>query len=189
MSRGLTAAGALAIVALGALAVTRVVDHRRTIGEIRDLRDQVYQARLAADSCRFSLSVEEGRFHRFDRRLDTLRAEVRGLEALDPRGVPEARYDEYMERFEAYNDSVASWQEMAGSLRASESACRSIVEAHNALSDSLRRRVEEELREGEKETQRSISASSPSSSARGEGGQPGMWRCTGSTEETPPATA
>jgi hypothetical protein len=74
--------------------------------------------------------------------IDSLRDEVRDFEALDERGVPEERYDEYLERFEAYNDSVISWEARAETLRANEAACRELVEAHNALSDSLRRRME-----------------------------------------------
>ena len=54
-----------------------------------------------------------------------------------------------MERFQAYNDSVAEWETRAERLRTHESECRAIIEGHNALSDSLRRRVAEEMPERE----------------------------------------
>jgi len=68
---------ALGVLALGAFAVSRVVERRTTIREIRALRDGVYEARVAADSCRFSLALEEGRLQRFSQLVDTLHNEVR----------------------------------------------------------------------------------------------------------------
>jgi len=147
VTRRIQVVAAFGVLVLGAFAVSRLLERRTTIREIRALRDGVYEARIAADSCRFSLAVEEGRLQRFSQLVDTLHTEVRDFEALDPRGVPEERYDAYLERFHAYNDAVAEWEARAERLRAHESECRSIIEAHNALSDSLRRRLVEELPE------------------------------------------
>lgn len=147
MTRRIRVGAAIGVLALGGFGVSRLVERRATIREIRALRDGVYEARIAADSCRFSLAVEEGRLQRFSQLVDTLHTEVRDFEALDPRGVPEERYDAYLERFHAYNDSVAEWEARAARLRRHESECRAIIEDHNALSDSLRRRVVDQLPE------------------------------------------
>jgi DNA mismatch repair ATPase MutS len=147
VTRPFQVVAALGVLGLGAFGISRLVERRATVREIRALRDGIYESRIAADSCRFSLAVEEGRLQRFSDLVDTLHAEVRDFEALDPRGVPEERYDAYLERFHAYNDSVAEWEARAERLRAHESECHAIIEVHNALSDSLRRRVAEELPE------------------------------------------
>jgi hypothetical protein len=144
MRRALWVLVVLALAAVTAAGAWNLIERRRTVREIRSLRDSLYAARLAADSCRWSLATQERRFRRFDATIDSLREEVRDFEALDERGVPEERYDEYLERFEAYNDSVIAWDARAETLQANEAACREIVEAHNALTDSVRRRVEAE---------------------------------------------
>jgi len=119
--------------------------HRhRTMQELEALRDQVYHARVDADACRNELAYTQRIFERFDTVVDSLHLEVGKLEALDPRGVPQARYDEYLKAFHAYNDSVASWHLKADSLKAREATCRRLAEAHNALADSLKRRLRQE---------------------------------------------
>jgi hypothetical protein len=129
---------ALAVVASLAGSIWTLVDRNRTRQEIVDLRDRVARARISADSCTNTLAYDQMLFQRFDHVVDSLRGEVRALEELDPRGVPEERYDEYMERFQGYNDSVAAWERRADGLRASDAACRALIERHNGLSDSVR---------------------------------------------------
>lgn len=136
----LSLAGA-GVVAAGML---NIVDNQRTRREIESLRRDIYIARLAADSCRGSLMIQESRFRDFGNTVDSLRTEVRDFEAMDPRGVPEEQYGEYMEHFNAYNDSVTAWSTRADRLRTDQEACRLLVEGHNSLSDSLRRRLVEE---------------------------------------------
>lgn len=131
----------LAVVVAGVL---NILDNQRTHREIEGLRRGIAMARAAADSCAGSLDYQEERFRAFGAHVDSLRAEVRDFEALDPRGVPEARYEEYMARFRAYNDSVAAWDARAEGLRRAQASCRALVERHNALSDSLRTRLLEE---------------------------------------------
>ena len=63
---------------------------------------------------------------------------------LDRRGVEEARYPEYLGTVETYNLSVREWEEAADSLQAVDARCRPMVEAHNALVDSLTRILEAE---------------------------------------------
>ena len=139
---------ALAVVASLAGSIWTLVGRNRTRQEIMDLRERVARARISADSCTNVLAYDQMLFQQFDRVVDSLRAEVRVLEELDPRGVPEARYDEYMERFRGYNDSVAAWERRAEGLRTSDVACRALIEEHNALSDSVRGVLEDMAEKG-----------------------------------------
>jgi uncharacterized protein YdcH (DUF465 family) len=119
--------------------------HRhRTLQALEALRDQVYDARVAADACRNELAYTQRLFERFDTLVDSLHQEVRKLEALDSRGVPQPRYGEYLKDLHAYNDSVASWHLKADSLKAREATCRRLAETHNTLADSLKRRLKRE---------------------------------------------
>ncbi len=144
MKRSLSALAVVAVLILAVLAGRDILDRRRTVREIRDLRDRVYRARVSADSCRNELAYEERLFRRFDTVVDSLRRQVRDYERLDERGVPEAEYEEYLRHFEGYNDSVAVWHDRATALRESEAACRAFIEGHNALADTLRRRLRSE---------------------------------------------
>lgn len=121
--------------------VLNIRENQRTSREFEALRRDIAMARMAADSCRGSLLLQEADFQDFGEAVDSLRGVVHDFEAMDPRGVPEARYEEYVARFNAYNDSVSAWDTWVDSLRATEAACRVLVERHNLLSDSLRRRL------------------------------------------------
>lgn len=138
MNRPLFLVSALALVVLAALATGPVLERNRRAGEIRVLRIALDQARMSADSCKLTLGWEQEEFLRFDRTVDSLRREVAGLEDPDRGGVPEDVYGEYLEIFDHYNDSVEIWQSRADSLQASDARCRTLVEAHNALRDSIR---------------------------------------------------
>jgi hypothetical protein len=133
--------GVLVMLGTAILAGTSIADRRRALREIDDLRGRIYSARVAADSCQNSVAYEEMSFRRYNTVVDSLRREVRSFEAMDDRGVPEEAYDQYLELFEGYNDSVGSWEERAERLRVDEAACRAIIDGHNALTDSLRRRL------------------------------------------------
>lgn len=133
-------AGAIIVVA----GMINIADNLRTRREIEGLRGEIFQSRLAADSCSGSLMLQESRFRDFGAHVDSLREDVRDFEALDPRGVPEEQYEAYLERFNAYNDSVQAWDARVEVLRENEMACRALVERHNQLTDSLRRRLVEE---------------------------------------------
>jgi len=140
--RPLALIGALVLATASVLGVRELLDRRHAVNEIRGLRDQVYRARVSADSCRNELAYQERLFRRFDTVVDSLRGEVRAFERLDARGVPEEHYETYLEHFEGYNDSVAVWRSRAAELRRSEAACRTLIEAHNVLADSLRMRLD-----------------------------------------------
>ncbi len=144
LARVLAVVGVLAVLAVTVMGGRTLIERRRTVDEIRTLRDQVYRARVSADSCSNELAYQERLFRRFDTVVDSLRGTVRDFESMDERGVPEDHYDEYLEHFEGYNDSVTVWRARATGLRATEAACRTFIEGHNVLADSLRGRLEAE---------------------------------------------
>lgn len=120
-----------------------VLERNRWAGEMRQLRLQLNEARWAADSCKAALAREEEGFRAYDRVVDSLRNVVEGFEDPQQGGVPQADYDTYMEQFELYNRSVEEWRTRADRLQENEARCRALIEAHNALGDSIRRRQEE----------------------------------------------
>lgn len=136
-------AAVLAVVAIVALGGA-YSERKQEIREIRDLGDQLREARIVADSCRRALVQEEDDFRRFDARVDSLRGVVSDFEALDERGVPQEEYEEYLTIFDGYNESVDGWQALADTLRRHETECRTLVETHNLMSDSLQTRLGEE---------------------------------------------
>jgi len=133
----------LALVILAGLAGSPILERNRRRAEIRTLRATLDEARSSADSCKTVLALDQEDFLRFDEAVDSLRTEVADYEDPDQGGVPQAAYQEYLRTFERYNGSVDTWQQRADSLQASEARCRTLVEAHNHLGDSIRR-----LREG-----------------------------------------
>ena len=147
MKRILMVIGALGVVILAGLAGGSILERSRKVAEMQALRAALDQARFSADSCKVALSWEEEGFRAFDRRVDSLRAEMEGYEDPARGGVPQDDYAAYLESFDLYNDSVGAWQARADSLRAKEAACRALVESHNYLGDSIRRR-QEEMRTG-----------------------------------------
>lgn len=122
------------------LAWASFITQRRAVQEIETLRTDLFAARASADSCRAALAREQEAFLVFDSEVDSLKSEVRAYEDPEAGGVPQEDYAEYMERFEGYNDSVEIWEGRAAALKANEAACMALVERHNELSDSLRRR-------------------------------------------------
>jgi hypothetical protein len=142
MNRLLMGIAALSVIITAGLAGGSILERNRFIHEIELLRADLYQTRFSVDSCKMALVYHEQSFFLFDGLVDSLRAEVRAFEDPSQGGVPEARYPEYLEVFDLYNDSVAVWQGRADSLHTSEATCRLLVERHNLLSDSLRGRLQ-----------------------------------------------
>ena len=142
MKRVAVVLGALALVILAGLAGGNVLERNREIAEMRALRGALDESRFAADSCKMALTWEQERFLSFDQRVDSLRTRMESYQDPDQGGVPQEEYQEYLESFEVYNDSVDVWQSRADRLREQESACRALVEAHNFLGDSIRHRQE-----------------------------------------------
>lgn len=135
--RVLIGVGVLAGAALAVTGAMRLVERQRTADEINGLREELYRARAAADRCRNALANSESSIRALSVQIDSLRSRVDSFEALDARGVPAEHYDEYLEVFESYNDSVGVWEGRERRLRAAEESCRVTIEEHNVLSDSL----------------------------------------------------
>ena len=114
----------------------RILEQQRTTREVTRLRDELYRARVTAERCQQSNAASEGALQAFDARLDSMRTAVEGYEQSEGR-VAASRYDEYIERFERYNDSVEVWEAQERALRAADQACREVILEHNELSDSL----------------------------------------------------
>ena len=140
--RALLLVGVVVLLGGVGLLVSTALEERRQVSELVSLRDSLAGLRAAADSCASELARAESAFRRFDAEVDSLRRSVEEYEGLDPQGVPQERYREYMQAFDRYNASVGDWEGRADSLRAREAACRALVERHNTLADTLRARAE-----------------------------------------------
>lgn len=127
----------VAVALLMVFGVTRIFERQQTAEEINGLRDELYRARVSADRCRGSLQTSEAALRSLTITIDSLKTLVDDYEALDRRGVPAAQYDEYLGVFDQYNDSVSVWEGRERRLRTAEASCRSTIQGHNALSDSL----------------------------------------------------
>lgn len=132
----LTGVGVVVVGVLVVLGVQRIVERQQTVSEINRLRDDLYRSRLAADRCRSSLQTSEAALRSLRSTIDSLRVEVGDYEIASGQ-VPEPLYDEYMGVFEQYNDSVEVYEGRERRLRSAETSCRSTIEEHNALSDTL----------------------------------------------------
>ena len=129
--------GGLVLAGLVVTAADRVMERQQTVEEINRLRDELHRARVSSDRCRGSLVTSEASLRDLGITIDSLRSLVDSFEALDQRGVPADQYPEYLEIFESYNDSVSSWEGRERRLRSAETACRSTIEEHTAITDSL----------------------------------------------------
>jgi hypothetical protein len=138
---------AAALVVIAAVAGGPILERNRRAGEMQELRSALDQSRMSADSCKLALAMEQEDFLQFDRTVDSLRTEMESYEDPEQGGVPQETYTEYLRSFEDYNESVEDWQALADTLQARDARCREIVEAHNALGDSIRR-IQEAWREG-----------------------------------------
>lgn len=115
----------------------RMIESQRLTARIERMREDLYRARVASDRCRSSLMTSESSLLTLTATIDSLRARVDSFEALGNGQVPAQRYDEYLTIFDSYNDSVAAWETRSERLRTVEASCRTVIESHNALSDSI----------------------------------------------------
>ena len=115
----------------------KTFENQRITTEINRLREELYRARATSDRCRRTLVTSESSLLTLTATIDSLRDRVDSFEALGDGQVPSNRYDEYLTIFDSYNDSVSSWETRSERLRTSEASCRSVIERHNALSDSI----------------------------------------------------
>jgi hypothetical protein len=133
----LTLAGAGVLGVMIVLGSVRLVERQQTSEEINRLREELYQARITSDRCRGTLLTSESSLLVLGMAIDSMKSRVDSFEALDRRGVPTGRYEEYLQLFDAYNDSVEVWDVRKRRLRTSETSCRETITEHNTLSDSL----------------------------------------------------
>lgn len=137
---------AVVLVTVGALAfwgLLRRFEAQRTAAAIEGLREDVGRARAESELCRSAIDDSESSLRTLSMELDSLRAQVSGFEAMDPRGVPEERYEAYLSIVRIYNAGAQEWDALEGELRRAELECRATIEGHNTLVDSLRHLVEE----------------------------------------------
>jgi hypothetical protein len=97
----------------------------------------VEELRAAVDQCTEALQVAQARFQAHERAVDSLRAVALAYES-DERTVPVGEFDEYLEAFTAYNESVRTWHDHAAALQAHWGQCHELAERHNVLVDSLK---------------------------------------------------
>ncbi len=138
----LTFVGAVVVGLLILLGAQRIMERQQTVAEIERLREDLYRSRLASDRCLGSLQTSETALRSLRTTIDSLRLEVGTYETAAGQ-VPQSRYDEYMGVFEEYNDSVSVWEGRERRLRSAEAQCRTTIERHNALGDSLRAALDE----------------------------------------------
>lgn len=112
-------------------------ERQRITNEVNGLRDQLYRARVTSDRCRSSLNTSESSLQTLRITIDSLRSRVDSFEALGNGQVPAAKYDEYLEIFDSYNDSVSAWGTRSERLLTAEASCRNSIEEHNTLTDSI----------------------------------------------------
>ncbi len=112
-------------------------ERQRITNQVSSLRDQLYRARVTSDRCRSSLNTSESSLQTLSVTIDSLRTRVDSFEALGNGQVPSAKYDEYLEIFDRYNDSVSVWGRRSERLLTAEASCRNSIEEHNTLSDSI----------------------------------------------------
>jgi len=136
--RVLIGVGLLVLVA-GASAISRVTQASSNVAIAEELRGELREIRGQLELCRATQDRVELRFQTLTQDTERLREELDILEALDPRGVPAARYPEYMQRVEAFNEAVPEWERQAEELQAQSARCRQLAEFHNERADSLQR--------------------------------------------------
>jgi hypothetical protein len=100
--------------------------------EITQLADSVRALRAASDECSVDLRFDEVELSRFRERLDSMHGHVRAFET-EPRGVPAARYDEYLAALATYQDSTAAWDGRVEALQQRLARCRQLAESHNEV--------------------------------------------------------
>lgn len=133
----------LSLAALGVMIIVDLLVPPSPEDQLRALRSQLAQLRLASDSCRSALEREEKRLRAADARLDSLRGRIDHYEGLDSRGVPADSYEIYLEAFDTYNAGIPARKVAAETLVAHWRECRALAETHNRTADSAREIAEE----------------------------------------------
>lgn len=129
---------ALSAVALLAIILSDFLVQPDPEEQLRILRHEMNDLRVAADSCREAVEREEAELRATDARFDSLRARIDYFERLDPRGVPADSYEAYLDVFNAFNAGIPERAAAGDTLEAHYQACRELVSRHNQIADSAR---------------------------------------------------
>jgi len=143
LPKGVVVMLAVSAVALVAIIVSDFLVPPTPEDQLRILRHEMNELRLAADSCREAVEREEAELRAIDARFDSLRARIDYFERLDPRGVPADSYEAYLDVFNAYNAGIPERTAAGDTLEAHYQACRQLVWRHNQIADSARALAEE----------------------------------------------
>lgn len=119
------------------------LENRAEVQAIERLRTHLAELRSGVGACRAALEREHSAFERYRASVESLLEAVREYETLDERGVPADRYEDYIDTFDRYNESLAGWQARADSLAVHDDACRGLTVRHNETADSLRQHLED----------------------------------------------
>ncbi len=131
------------LLAAGAAALQEVRYQSTPRAHAEAYHAEVRESRAEVETCLDELERNEDVFRAQERLTQELRAQIDAFEAMDPRGVPQAVYEDYLEIFERYNASLPAWELRGESLRRVSERCRALTEAHNVRADSLRGLMEE----------------------------------------------
>lgn len=123
---------------LGASWVESYRDARSAVAAAEAMQGSLEQLRDEVSACLDIREQAELRFQDLDRDTRVLRAQVDSFEALDPRGVPAAEYEDYLDRVEDFNASTEAWERESENLQRFASECDSLVTAHNEGVTELR---------------------------------------------------
>ena len=102
------------------------------------MRQRLREQRFAFNSCVSAMAQDELAVQTRLADTDSLRARITTLESLHPRGVPADSFPTYLELVDRFNKAVGAWDTLGELARSRRQDCQGTVEAHNALSDSLR---------------------------------------------------
>jgi hypothetical protein len=138
--------GLVLLLAVGVSALTGWVQRRSYAasprGQMELAREQLRAAQDDVERCLAGRDVAEREFTDQQTETQALRARIRRLEGLDARGVPADSYTVYLETVDRFNASVERWGDRGEDLDGIQSACRELIDARNAWSDTFRVRLE-----------------------------------------------
>ena len=131
------------ILVLGILAATVGVRAALSAGtstreRVESMRERLREQRFAVNSCVSAMGADELAVRIRLADTDSLRSRITALESLHSRGVPADSFPIYLELVDRFNRAVAAWDTLGGQARSRRNECQATVDAHNALTDSLR---------------------------------------------------
>jgi hypothetical protein len=129
-------AAVVVVILIAAAGIYRLGSSARERATTAQLADSVRALRVASDACGTELHHEEAELGRFRERLDSMHTHVRGFET-DERGVPAARYGEYLGALAEYQDSTDVWEDRVTAVQEMLTRCRDLAGSHNEMVEEL----------------------------------------------------